>query len=85
MAIYDTVEPIPQELSDVLPAVHSFTGCDTASKVSVKCTTIKNVTKDYYHFLASCFLAFEFRKSNLKVVCNRVILGQLQIHIPENY
>ena len=30
---YDNVKSIPQELSDVFPAVHSITSCDNTSKV----------------------------------------------------
>jgi len=59
IAIYDIVEPIPQELSDVLPAVHSLTGCDTTSKISTKYTAINTVSREYYHLLT------EFGKSEM--------------------
>lgn len=61
IAIHDIVKSIPQELSDVLPAVYSSTGCDTTSNVLAKYTAIKNATKDYYHPLA------KFGKSDLNV------------------
>ena len=47
---------ILQELSDVLPAVHSLTGCNTTSKISSKNNAIKTVTKD---------LLTEFGKSDM--------------------
>ena len=59
VAVHDIVMSIPQELSDVLPAVHSLTGCNTTSKISSKNNAIKTVTKDYYHFLT------EFGKSDM--------------------
>ena len=66
IAIHDIVKAIPQELSDVLPAVHSLTGCDTTSKISTKYTAIKAVNKDNYHLLT------EFGKSkiNFKIGSN---------------
>ena len=51
VAVRGIVKSIPQELSDVLPAVHSLTGCDTTSKVFKKYNAIKTVIKDYYHLL----------------------------------
>ena len=59
VAVHDIVMSIPQELSDVLPAVHSLTGCNTTSKISSKNNAIKTVTKDYYHPLT------EFGKSDM--------------------
>ena len=53
------VKSIPQKLSDVLPAVHSLTGCNTTSKISPKYNAIKTVTQDYYHLLT------EFGKSEM--------------------
>ena len=51
VAVHDIVKSIPQELLDVLPAVHGFSGCGTTSKISTKYNAIKTVTKDYYHLL----------------------------------
>ena len=59
VAVHDIVKSIPQELSDILPAVHSLTGCDTTSKIYTKYNAIKTVTKDYYHLLT------EFGKSDM--------------------
>ena len=59
VAVHAIVKSIPQELQDVLPAVHSLTGCDTTSKISTKYNAIKTVTKDYYHLLS------EFGKSGM--------------------
>ena len=53
------VKSIPQKLSDVLPAVHSLTGCNTTSKISAKYNAIKTVTQNYYHLLT------EFGKSEM--------------------
>ena len=51
VAIHDNVKSIPQDLSDVLPAVHSLTGSDATSKISAKYNAIKTINKDYYHLL----------------------------------
>ena len=59
VAIHDIVKSIPQELSDVLPAIHSLTGCDTTSKNPTKYNAINTATKDYYHLLT------EFGKSDM--------------------
>ena len=59
VAVHDIVKSILQELSDVLPAVHSLTACDTTSKISTKYNAIKIVTKDYYHLIT------EFGKSDM--------------------
>ena len=59
VAVHDIFKFIPQELSDVLPAVHSLTDCHTTSKISTKYNAIQTVTKDYYHLLT------EFGKSDM--------------------
>ena len=51
VAIHDNVKSIPQDLSDILPAVHSLTGSDATSKISTKYNAIKTINKDYYHLL----------------------------------
>ena len=59
VAVHDIVKSIPQELSDVLPAVHSLISCDTNSKISARYSAIKTVTKDY------CHLHTKFGKSGM--------------------
>ena len=56
---HDIVKSIPQELSDVIPAVHSLISCDTTSKISARYSAIKTVTKDY------CHLHTKFGKSGM--------------------
>ena len=44
VTVHDIIKSIPQELPDILPDVHSLTGCDTTSKISTKYNAIKTVT-----------------------------------------
>ena len=50
--LHESVANLPDEVTRILPAIHSLTGCDTTSKIGTKLQAFKAAQKPEHHILA---------------------------------